>query len=193
MTGTAGGRVAAFAIFLSVIATTQGFLVGTVRIGYSMARDRVIPSVFGKVNKQRVPALAAVIWGGACIILTVIYIFASGVAGAINDFIATFSILFAWFYAATALTVIWVERRRVFSSGKEILLTGVLPLIGGAVLGWAGVKSLLEVSGGTVRALWIIGAIGVLMMLYAAVVWRSPAFRIKREEAPAPTPEERSV
>jgi amino acid transporter len=185
MTGTAGGRIAAFAILLSVLATTQGFLVGTVRIGYSMARDRVIPSVFGKVSKHQVPSLAALIFGGACVILTVVYVWESSVAGSIDDLIATFAILFAIFYAASALTVVWYYRRRVFSSPKEVLLTGVLPIIGAAVLGWAGVKSIIDLEGGAVTALWIIVGLGVLMMFIAAVVWRSPIFRMKPEVAPA--------
>ena len=185
MTGTAGGRVAAFAIFLSVIATTQGFLVGTVRIGYSMARDRVIPSMFGQVSKHKVPSLAALLFGGACVILTVVYVWVSSVAGSIDDLISTFAILFAIFYAASALTVVWYYRRRVFSSPKEVVMTGVLPIIGAAVLGWAGVKSIIELQGGAVTALWIIVGLGVLMMFIAAVVWRSPVFRLKPEVAPA--------
>jgi amino acid transporter len=186
MTGTVGGRIAAFAILLSVIATTQGFLVGTVRIGYSMARDRVIPSVFGQVGKHRVPSLAALLFGGSCVILTVFYVFESSVAGSIDDLISTFAILFAVFYAASALTVVWYYRRRVFSSVKELLLTGLLPLIGAAVLGWAGVKSIIELQGGAVTALWIVVGLGAFMMLIAVVGWRSPIFRIKPEVAPAP-------
>jgi amino acid transporter len=185
MTGTVGGRIAAFAILLSVIATTQGFLVGTVRIGYSMARDRVVPSMFGQVSKHQVPSLAALIFGGSCIILTIVYVFVSSVAGSIDDLIATFAILFAVFYAASALTVVWYYRRRVFSSPKEILLTGVLPIIGAAVLGWAGVKSIVDLEGGAVTALWIIVGLGAFMMFVAAVVWRSPVFRLKPEVAPA--------
>jgi amino acid transporter len=193
MTGTVGGRIAAFAILLSVIATTQGFLVGTVRISYSMARDRVIPSIFGRVSEQqRVPALGALIFGGACVILTIVYVFVSSVAGSIDDLIATFAILFAVFYAASALTVVWYYRRRVFASPREVLLTGILPIVGAAVLGWAGVKSIIELQGGAVTALWIIVGLGAFMMVIAAGIWRSPIFRLKPEVAPPLEPGERT-
>jgi amino acid transporter len=186
MTGDAGQRIAAVAIVLSVLATTQAFIVATARIAFSMARDHVLPLSLGKVHKRyRTPALATVLCGAIGIVLTWVYVFASSVAGAIDDLIATIGVLFALFYAATALATVWFYRRRVTRTGRDALLVGVLPLLGAATLGWVAVKSISDLGSGPKQALVIIAVIGLVLMVIAAAVQRAPIFKIKMETADA--------
>ena len=62
LAGSPWDKVVAFAISLSVIGTTQAFLIGSARIAYSMGSDHVIPKVFGKVaHPFQTPAIGTLV------------------------------------------------------------------------------------------------------------------------------------
>ena len=89
--------------------------------------------------------------------------------------------LFAIFYIMTALAMIVYYRRRVFGSARDALILGLLPLGAAGFLGWMLVRT-LQNSPSTQRwSLIGIVALGLVMLLIARFVLRSPFFSIRRE------------
>ena len=84
----------------------------------------------------------------------------------------------------TALAAIAYYRRRIFTNAWDAILVGILPLASAVFLAWVVVKSVISAPAEQRWSLaGIIGA-GVVLMLVARFVLRSPFFQIPRESAP---------
>jgi amino acid transporter len=132
------------------------------------------------------PVAASIIVGILLIALTWVYLLATTVHNAFNDVIAVTGQLFAIFYILTALAMIVYYRRRVVSGARDFLVLGVLPLGAAGFLGWVLVKTLQNSSGPQRWSLIGIVALGLVMLLSARFILRSPFFSIRREsDSPA--------
>ena len=181
LAGSPWDKVMAFAISLSVIGTTQAFLVGSARIAYSMGSDHVIPKVFGTVAHQfQTPAFGTFLFGLLTIVMTWLYIFSSSVSGAFDTVVTSVGVLFALFYAFTGFATTWYYRKLAGRSVGDLITVGILPSIGALVLLYIAVKSLAQFSGEALWSMVGIGVAGVAMMLVAAFVWKAPFFRVPR-------------
>jgi amino acid transporter len=172
----------ALSIALSVIATTGTGIVLSARIVYGMASYRALPEFLANVSRRfATPVAASVIVGILLIALTWVYLLATSVQTAFNDVIAVTGELFAIFYIMTALATMVYYRRRVFGGARDALILGVLPLGAAGFLGWMLVRT-LQNSPWTQRwSLIAIVALGLVMLLSARFILRSPFFSIPRE------------
>jgi len=180
LVGSPGDKFMALAIVLSVIGTTQAFLVGTARIAYSMGSDRLLPKFFGAIHPRfRTPAWGTILFGVITVGVTILYVYSSSVATSFDTVVTSVGVLFALFYAVTGIATAWYYRALLRRSLRDVLLQGALPVAGAAVLLYIAGKS---VAGFTGSALWsmigIVG-VGVLVMILAAVYYRSPFFRLR--------------
>jgi amino acid transporter len=187
--GTAGERVMSLAVVLSVLATTQVAIIGTSRLLFSMSRDRVLPSAFGVVSERfRTPAFATIALGGLMMALGVVDIFASSVANAIDELVEVSGFLYSLFYAITGLAAAWFYRKMITRSVKDAFLLGVLPLAGAGLLLWVAYEGGVGLSSTEQTILAVIGGLGVIMLLIAVTVYKSPIFKIKAEAATTTEP-----
>jgi amino acid transporter len=175
-------KMMALAIALSVIATTGTGIVLSSRIVYGMASYRALPEFLANVSRRfATPVAASVVVGILLIALTWVYLLATSVQNAFNDVISVTGQLFAIFYIMTALAMIVYYRRRVLGSARDALILGMLPLGAAGFLGWILVRT-LQNSPSTQRwSLIGIVALGLVMLLIARFVLRSPFFSIRRE------------
>jgi hypothetical protein len=90
-------------------------------------------------------------------------------------------VLFALFYSFTGVATTWYYRALMTRSAKDAVLVGFLPIAGAAVLVYIAVKSLLEFSGSALWSMAGIAIAGVVVMIVAAAVYRSPFFLLRRE------------
>jgi amino acid transporter len=175
-------KMMALSIALSVIATTGTGIVLSSRIAYGMASYRALPEFLANVSRRfATPVAASLIVGVLLIGLTWVYLLATSVQNAFNNVIDVTGLLFAIFYMLTALATIVYYRRRVISSFWDAVTLGILPLGAAGFLCWMFVKS-VQGSEGPVR--WsLIGVIvlGIVLMLSARFILRSPFFQIRRE------------
>src|SRR5215468_585900 len=183
--GSFWAKMMALAIALSVIATTGTGIVLSARIAYGMASYRALPGFLAAVSRRfHTPAAASVLIGLLLITLTWVYFLATSVRRAFSDVISVTGLLFAIFYIFTALAAVVYYRRRVISSARNLLMLGVLPIGAAGFLGWTFVKSVQAAPASENWSLaGIIGA-GVVAMILARFVLRSPFFRIERESEP---------
>jgi len=181
LVGSPWDKLMSFAVVLSILGTTQAFLVVTARIAYAMGSDRVLPPVFGRVSpKYRTPVFGTVLFGTLAVAMLWIYVFSSSVGDAFATVVGTAGVLYALFYAFTGIATSWYHRRLLARSPKDALTVGVLPLCAAAVLVWVAVKSIADFDGTAMSTIVVIGITGLLMMVVAAAVYRSPFFKLRR-------------
>ena len=183
--GAVWAKVMAFALALSVIASTNTGIVITARIAYGMASHRVLPPVLGQVSRRySTPAIGSIIIGVILIAVTWVYLLSTGVANVFSQLVSVTGLLFATFYMLTALAAVTYYRRRIFSNAWDAVLVGILPLAAAGFLGWVVVKSLQSEPTSQKWALIGIVGSGVVLMLVARFILQSPFFHLPRESAP---------
>ena len=189
LAGTAGDRILSFAVMISVLATTQVAIIGTARVAYSMARDRVLPRRLGVISERyRTPALATLLLGGSMIVLGVIDVFATSVASAMAVIINSSGVLYSIFYAVTGLAAAWYYRRLIGQSVKNAIMLGLLPLAGAGLLIWVTVKGSQALTHAERWSLLGVGVAGVIMMIVAARLYKAPIFKAEVETAQEAAP-----
>ncbi len=181
LVGSAWSKFMVLAVVLSVLGTTQATIVATSRVTYAMGTDRLLPRAFGRIHSRwGTPLFATLFWGAVMIVIADLYVLSSSIAGAFNEVVNAEAIAFTVFYIFTTLATSWYYRRLLRRSVKDLLLVGVCPLAGAAVLGWVLYRSVPALSP---TARWTVGAVGLLgvaLMIVSAFVLRSPFFSIRR-------------
>jgi low temperature requirement protein LtrA len=128
----------------------------------------------------RTPLYATVFWGVTMVVVADLYVMSSSLAGAFNDVVNAEAIAFTIFYIFTALATTWYYRRLLRRSLTDVVMVGIFPLAGAAVLAWVLAKS---IPGLSTTARWTVGGVGILgvvLMVTSAWLLRSPFFRIRR-------------
>ncbi|MGH3409019.1 MAG: APC family permease [Streptosporangiaceae bacterium] len=186
LAGSGWGKVMALALALSVIAATGTNIVLTSRITYGMASYHTLPRLLASVSPRfRTPVPASVLTGFVLIALTWVYLLATSVQNAFNDVVNVSGLLFAAFYILTALATIVYFRRRALASARNALELAIGPLAAAGFLGWIIYRSTQEAPAAQNWSLIGIIALGLVLMLVARYVFRSPFFAIQRESESA--------
>jgi amino acid transporter len=180
--GSGWAKVMAFALALSVIACTGTGIVIEARMIYGMAGHRVLPTFLGNVSRRfATPVAASVLVGVVLIAIAWVYLLSASVANVFGYVIAIVGLLYIAFYILTAFAAIVYYRRRIFSSVWDALSVAILPLASCAFLCWVLVKSLQVAPAAQIWSIIGIVALGVVLMLSARFIQRSPFFQIPRE------------
>jgi amino acid transporter len=133
------------AVATSAIASTQTTIIPASRTGLSMARRAALPRRFASISPaHRTPDVST--WWVAGI--GVLWYVGVGLISenALFDSITGLSLLIALYYALTGLACAVYFRRQLFSSVRNLLLLGVGPLAGAAMLGWLLVLSVRDLA-----------------------------------------------
>lgn len=181
LVGSPGDKLMALAIVLSVLGTTQAYLVSTARISYAMGSDHVLPRRFGELNPRfRTPAFATILFGIVTTIVLCLYVLSSSLGNAFAAVVNVSGLLFALFYAFTGVATVWFYRRLLTRNTRDALFVGLIPTAATAVLIYIAVKS---IQGFTGTEKWTLAAIaigGAVMLLVARFIYRSTFFGIRR-------------
>jgi len=185
LAGSGWAKVMAFALFLSVIASTLTGIVIISRIAYGMASHRVLPPILGQVSSRfATPAIGTIIIGVILIAATWAYLLSDSIANVFSTVVSVTGLLFATFYTLTALAAISYYRRRIFTNAWDAIMVGILPLASAVFLAWVVVKSVISAPAEQKWSLIGILGAGVVLMFVARFVLHSPFFQIPRESAP---------
>ena len=181
-------KAMALSIALSVIATTgTGIVLGS-RLVYGMASYRALPGFLSNVSRRfATPVYASVLIGVLIMVFsTIYYLVTSSVQNAFYDVIDVTGFLFSIFYIMTALAAMAYYRRRIFRGVSDFITIGLLPLGAAVFLGWVLVQSMRGVPAVQNWSLVAIIAVGLVLMVVARFVFRSPFFQIRRESDTEP-------
>lgn len=132
------------AILSSTVAVTQTTLLPASRVTYSMARDGVFPSIFGRIHPRfRTPAMGSLILGmisAGGLLLTSF----TPVSGTFGDLIDNIGVLVAFYYGITGIACAWAYRHILMRSARNFVLAGVFPCLGGLFLFWVGYQVVVQ-------------------------------------------------
>jgi amino acid transporter len=180
--GSPWDKVMIVAVLLSIVGATQTALVAGSRIAFAMGQDKVLPSALGRSHpRHRTPAVATVVFAVLTLVVTWIYTLGSdSVEGAFTNVVSSVGLMFALFYAATGIAMAVYYRRLAARGVGAFLELALVPLVSAAFLLWVAFKSVPGLGGwnGTImHYMYIMLAIGIVFLLFARFIGRSPYFK----------------
>ncbi|HKH87747.1 MAG TPA: APC family permease [Acidimicrobiales bacterium] len=128
-------------ILSSAAASTQTTILPTARTTLSMAVYKAIPQRFSGIHKRFLtPTFSTVVMGLVSIVLYVVMNFLSHGA-VIGDSVSALGVWIAFYYGLTGFSCVWYYRSTLRETGRNLLMRGILPGLGGLILwflmGWS--------------------------------------------------------
>lgn len=194
--GHAATALLAFAILASASASTQTTIMPTARTALAMAARRALPSRFARVDERfGTPTWSTYGMGlasvGCYVLLTVV----SG--DLLTALIGSVGLLIAAYYALTGFACVWVFRGTLLDSTRNLLVRGVVPLLGAVAMtlafayglaqfarpDWFQDASGRDVTVFGIGAVAVVGVGSIAVGVVLVLVWRlrSPAFFTERD------------
>lgn len=180
------GTLMEIAVLTSAAACLAAAIVPSARALLSMGAYRALPETFATVDRRSGAPVAGTIAiaAGSGAVLVLLQLVSQNV---LADAIGALGLLIALYFTVFGIAYLWAFRARILRGGpRALLLEGLLPLVGTAVLGWAFVRTLKDTYatdyGATtilgVGGVFAIGAVAVGLGLLLMVAWRlrAPAF-----------------
>ncbi|MEV3907396.1 APC family permease [Streptomyces canus] len=131
--GTALAKVMQLAVCVSAVSALLTSLVGSSRSTLSMAAHGALPKAFAGLHpRHRTPGFGTLFFGAAAACLLILLTLVS--ANFLGDAILCIGLLIACYYGTTALACVWYFRGRLRNSPRDLMLRGVLPLLGGLLM-----------------------------------------------------------
>jgi amino acid transporter len=191
------------AVLTSAVASTLTTILPLTRTALSMSVHGALPPVFAKVNPRfKTPLVNTVIFGVLSIAWYVGLTIVS--QNILYDSIASLGLMIAFYLGITGYAVPVFYRRTAFKNGKNIVMLFLAPVLGGLILTYVFVKSLIDLwnpaNSASGNSWWGIGppfiiAIAFLLSGVAAMIlsWvLQPGFfhrKPETAESMTPTPE----
>ena len=123
----------AICVLTSASASTQTTILPTARTSLSMAAFGAIPKRFARIHPKYLTPSDSTLWMGAVSI-----IFYVGLTLISNDIladtIAAVGLMIAFYYGLTGFACVWFYRKTMWAKPRDILMQGLLPLLGGVLL-----------------------------------------------------------
>ena len=145
--GTAGEvfyRLLLLMVLSSAAASTQTTILPTARTTLSMATYKAIPAQFGNIHRRHLtPTVSTLVMGAVSIVLYAAMNYMSG-GNVISDAVTACGVFIAAYYGLTGFACAWYYRRNLGSSVRNLLMQGILPLLGGLIFYVLGGYSLWE-------------------------------------------------
>ena len=165
------------AILSSTVATTQTTLLPASRVTYSMARDGVLPKLFGKISPRfHTPAQGTFVLTLVAGIGLLITTLSPTVSGTFGGLIGNIGVLVAFYYGITGLACAWAYRHILFKSPTNLLLAGFLPLAGGIFLFWVMYQVIAQSGLGYSMPIIVTFGLGIPLVILARLLAKSDFF-----------------
>lgn len=130
------GRALPLAVLIAVLGTSQIQMVEPSRVLYAMARDRLIPRLFGFVHhSHRTPIWGLIVLATIPPVLLIPYLVSVSANHAIGDIISADGMFGLFMYFAIALASVWFYRSHLRRNPAVLFGLGLLPLLGGLFMG----------------------------------------------------------
>ena len=140
--GTFLARLLVLMVLSSAAASTQTTILPTARTTLSMAVYKALPPAFARMHgKYLTPTVSTIVMGAISIALYIPLNYLSG-GNVIADAVTAIGLYIAFYYGLTAFTCAWYYRRTLLSSPRNLFMRGILPVLGGLIMYFAGGWSL---------------------------------------------------
>ncbi len=133
------------AVLTSAAASTQTTILPTARTTLSMARTGAMPAQLGVVHERYMtPHVATILFGALAVVWYVGLTIVS--ENILFDSIAALGLMIAFYYGLTGFACALYYRHEGRRSLKGLLFAVIAPTLGGAILTWVLVKSVIDLS-----------------------------------------------
>lgn len=127
----AGGKLIVVAVILSAVATLETSLIQGSRTLFAMARDRTMPTAFGKVHPNfRTPWIATIALGVVTLVLFALANYVGSISKILTDAISAVGLQVVFYYGLAGLSVVVLYRRQLAKSVSNFIFMGLWPLLG---------------------------------------------------------------
>ena len=139
--GSAAVKVLILSVLTSAAASTQTTIMPAARVALSMGAHGALPRRFAQVDARRqtpgfttifIGAISAAIFVGLSLVST----------NVLADSAAAVGMLIAFYYGLTAFACLWLFRKTIRDSTRNLFMRGVLPLLGGLFMAAAFAESI---------------------------------------------------
>ena len=138
-------KIVIIAVLTSAAASTQTTILPTARTSLSMARAGAMPESLGAIHPRFLtPHISTILMGAFSILWYVGLTLVS--ENILYDSIAALGLMIAFYYGITGFACAIYYRHELTKSAKSFLLVGVAPVLGGAILTWVLIKSVIDLS-----------------------------------------------
>jgi amino acid transporter len=135
-------RLLILMVLTSAAASTQTTILPTARTTLSMAAYGALPKVFSKMHPRYLtPTVSTLTMGAISIALYIPFNYLSG-GNMIYDAVTGIGLYIAFYYGLTAFACAWYYRKTLTSSARNLWMQGILPVLGGLIMYFAGGWSL---------------------------------------------------
>ena len=130
------------AVLTSASASTQTTILPTARTTLSMAKWDSIPSAFGRVHPRFfTPSFSTLLMGGLSILWTVALLAFNPNQNVLGDTISALGFSVCFYYGFTGIACAVYFRRDLFKSVRNFFLAGLIPVVGGIMMGYVGIRA----------------------------------------------------
>ena len=120
-------------ILTSASASTQTTILPTARTTLSMGVYKALPQSFAKIHRKYLtPTVSTIVMGAVSIFFYVLFTLIS--SSLLLALIGSVGLMIAFYYGLTGFACVWYYRKTLTSSARNILMRGVVPLLGGIML-----------------------------------------------------------
>ena len=130
------------AVLTSASASTQTTILPTARTTLSMAKWDAIPSAFGRIHPRFLtPNFSTILMGVLSILWTVALLAFNPNQDVLGDTISALGFSVCFYYGFTGLACAVYFRRDLFKSARNFFLAGLIPVVGGIMMGYVGIRA----------------------------------------------------
>ena len=120
-------------VLSSAAASTLTTILPTARTSLSMAAYQSIPTRFARIHRKYLTPTWSTV--GMCVVSLVFYIGMTALSSnVLTDTISSLGLMIAFYYGLTGLACVWWFRRDLTNSGRDLLVKGIMPGLGGLIL-----------------------------------------------------------
>ena len=183
--GKVGLLLLSASILTSASASTQTTILPTARTALSMGAYKALPKAFTRIHPRFLtPTVATVVMGVVSAVFYVLFTLVS--SSLLLALIGSVGLMIAFYYGLTGFACVWFYRKTLTNSARDLLMRGVLPFAGGAILfaafgyalkTYAAADWLTDDAGNNVTilgfgAVAVVGIAALLLGLVLMLVWR---------------------
>ena len=175
----------AASILTSASASTQTTILPTARTTLSMGVYKALPESFAKIHRRYLtPTTSTIAMGAVSILFYLLFTLVS--PNLLTALIGSVGLMIAFYYGLTGFACVWFYRKDLTKSGRDLLMRGVVPLLGALILTAVFVYGLIQYAkpdwltdddGNNVTifgygAVAVVGIGALLLGVIAMIAWR---------------------
>ena len=131
--GHIGLLLLSVSILTSASASTQTTILPTARTTLSMGVYKALPDSFARIHRRYLtPSVSTLLMGVVSAVFYVLFTVIS--KDLLTALIGSVGLMIAFYYGLTGFACVWFYRKTLTSSPRNLLMRGIVPLLGGVIL-----------------------------------------------------------